>query len=151
MESVRLSHVGLCVSDLEWSLRFFTEGLGFQVAASYRFGDEGAAVAEMPSGGVQGESTMLDKDGARLELLSYPSPGTQGLPSMVRNQLGLTHLCFEVESIAETSARLVSLGASVIESSRTHVEKETYTVDMLVLADRDGNRVELLERHTLEA
>ena len=147
MKSVRMSHIGLCVSDRAWSLRFFTEGLGFELAAAYAFGDEGAAIAEMQPGGVEGESTMIDKDGTRLELLSYPSPGTRGAPSKVRNQLGLTHLCFEVDSIAETTARLVSLGATVIEPSRTHVDKDTYTVDMLIVADRDGNRIELLERH----
>ncbi len=29
--AVRISHVGLCVSDLEKSLRFYVDGLGFEV------------------------------------------------------------------------------------------------------------------------
>jgi catechol 2,3-dioxygenase-like lactoylglutathione lyase family enzyme len=140
-----MSHVGLCVADLDRSLRFYTEGLGFDVVASFTFGDEVAGTAEMPPG-LEGGSTMIDKDGARIELLWYAKPGVQGTPSKVRNQLGLTHLCLEVDSIAETAARLVALGATVLESTRTHLGSGAAAIDLLVLTDPDGNRIELLER-----
>ena len=33
--STAVSHIGLCVSDLERSLRFYTEGLGFEIAEGW--------------------------------------------------------------------------------------------------------------------
>ena len=44
-----LSHVGICVSDLERSIRFYCEGLGFEQAESFTVGDEFAALMEMDS------------------------------------------------------------------------------------------------------
>jgi catechol 2,3-dioxygenase-like lactoylglutathione lyase family enzyme len=144
MSSVRVSHVGLCVSDLDRSLRFYTEGLGFELVRTIPIGDEAASVAEMAPG-LLGQAAVIASDGVHLELLSYEKPGTQGSPSSVRNQLGLTHLCFNVDSIAETSARLVSLGATILESTRTRLNTGRGHVDMIVLTDVDGNRIELLE------
>src|SRR5690606_24182745 len=46
MANVSVSHIGLCVSDLEASLRFYTEGLGFEVAEGFDVGDEVAQTLE---------------------------------------------------------------------------------------------------------
>ena len=67
-----------------------------------------------------------------------------------RNHLGLTHLSYEVTDLPTVEARLVSLGATVIEGTRTHVDRPTYQVDMVFLADPDGTRIELVEHHTVE-
>ena len=34
------SHIGICVSDLDRSLRFYCEGLGFEVAERYELDSE---------------------------------------------------------------------------------------------------------------
>jgi lactoylglutathione lyase len=39
MASIVVSHSGLCVSDIDVSLRFYTEGLGFELAEGYDVGD----------------------------------------------------------------------------------------------------------------
>ena len=145
-----MSHVGLCVSDLEWSLRFYTEGLDFKVALEIPIDGEAAKAAEMEPG-VEGTAIYIENNGARLELLHYTQPGAQGTPSKVRNQLGLTHVCVEVDSIDETVKRLVALGGSVLESTRSRVVKPPQRIDLLVVADRDGNRIELLERGLIDA
>lgn len=144
MATVRMSHAGLCVSDLETSLRFYTEGLGFEVAEGYDVGDEVADTLEVPRG-VQLRSQMIVKDGTKLELLGWTSPAVEGTPSSARNQLGLTHLSFEVEDLAAVEARLVALGARVIGSTRTHIDMGVATLDLLFLADPDGTRIELME------
>jgi catechol 2,3-dioxygenase-like lactoylglutathione lyase family enzyme len=147
MASVRMSHAGLCVADLERSLRFYTEGLGFEVAEGYDLGDEVAATLEVPAG-VRLRSQMIVKDGAKIELLGWTSPVAEGTPSSRRNQLGLTHLSFEVEDLPGVEARLVALGASVVESTRTHIDMGVATLDLLFLADPDGTRIELMETIT---
>ena len=38
-EHIRVSHVGICVSDMERSIRFYRDGLGFEVAEGYDLDD----------------------------------------------------------------------------------------------------------------
>jgi lactoylglutathione lyase len=89
----------------------------------------------------------MTKNGFRLELLGWEVPGVQGSPSKVRNQLGLTHLCFEVDDIAETEARLITLGASKVPDARVVVDRGPVEISIVILADPDGTRIELLQRH----
>jgi len=35
--TLSFSHLGICVSDLERSVRFYVEGLGFEPVASHRW------------------------------------------------------------------------------------------------------------------
>jgi lactoylglutathione lyase len=142
-----MSHAGLCVADLAASLRFYTEGLGYEVAEGYDVGDEVADTLEVPHG-VQLRSQMIVKDGTKLELLGWTSPAVVGTPSTARNQLGLTHLSFDVDDLPAVEARLVALGATVIESTRTHIDMGEATLDLLFLADPDGTRIELMETKT---
>ncbi len=144
--AVRISHVGLAVSDLEESLRFYTEGLGFEAGARFEAGDDVAAVSEVEAP-VRSTSQYLTKDGFRLELLGWQVPGVQGSPSTARNQLGLTHLCFEVDDIGETEARLLSLGATKVPDASVVVERNPAKISIVILADPDGTRIELLQRH----
>ena len=138
MSAVRVSHAGLCVSDLAVSLRFYTEGLGFEVAEGYDVGDEVADTLEVPHG-VELRSQMIVKDGTKIELLGWTSPPTHGTPSQTRNQLGLTHLSFYVDDLEAATRHLVECGASVIEETRA-----SPGIDLLFLADPDGVRVELM-------
>lgn len=145
MASVSVSHIGLCVSDLEASLRFYTEGLGFEVAEGFDVGDEVAHTLEVEKGVVL-RSQMIQKDGMKIELLGWTSPRPSGVPSTSRGQIGLTHLSFNVVDIASVEARLVELGGTVIESTRTAIEPGPgATMHLLFLADPDGTRVELME------
>ena len=42
-----VSHMGLCVSDLDRSLRFYCDGLGFEPQIKYDIGNEFAATMEI--------------------------------------------------------------------------------------------------------
>ena len=143
--AARISHIGLCVSDRDWSLRFFTEGLGFEEGARFALDDQSADAAEMKPG-IEGQAIRVEQGGTCIELLHYEKPKPHGSPSMVRSQLGLTHLAFEVDDLAETSARLEALGATILESTRCAVAGGPAVVHLLIVADRDGNRYELMER-----
>ncbi|MET0758000.1 MAG: VOC family protein [Mycobacterium sp.] len=144
MARINLLHAGLCVSNLENSLRFYTDGLGFVVAETFTAGDEVAPLGEITSGAKMTSQTIV-KDGVRLELLWWPEPGCVGTPSTPRNQLGLTHLSFVVDDIADTEARLVALGAEVIESTRSRIDTGSGAVDLVFLTDPDGTRIEIVK------
>jgi predicted enzyme related to lactoylglutathione lyase len=135
-----VSHMGLCVSDLDRSLRFYCEGLGFEAQTKYDIGNEFAATMEIDAD-VQLISQMVVKDGLMIELLHFISPGVIGDPNPVRNQRGFTHLSFNVDDVDETIATLVDCGGSLIESTRTVNEMG----EIVFVADPDGTRIELMK------
>jgi catechol 2,3-dioxygenase-like lactoylglutathione lyase family enzyme len=140
---LRLSHLGLCVADLERSLRFYCEGLGFREAGALDLaGEPSATLLELP--GVELRARFLERDGVRLELLQFPAPGARGDGTpRAMNERGLTHLSFRVADLDAAVARLEALGGRAL--AHTRVENPKLRVRAQFLADPDGARLELLE------
>ena len=138
----RLSHLGLCVADLGRARRFWCEGLGFREIGALRVtGEPSASLLELPD--VELDAVYLERDGVRLELLHYPVPGHTGSPEPpAMNALGLTHLSFRVENVAETAAALVSHGAR--ERPGTRVGNPEFAAGAVFLTCPDGARIELV-------
>jgi glyoxylase I family protein len=145
MSIVAVSHVGLCVTDLERSQRFYCDGLGFEPGARFEVGSEFGPTMEV-AGEVAVTSQFVTRDGFSIELLHYARPDVQGRPATSRNQLGFTHLCIRVDDVASVAARLVEHGGTVLESTRysvpTGAERSS---DFVFVADPDGVRVELMK------
>jgi glyoxylase I family protein len=140
--SLRPSHIGLCVTDLERSLRFYCEGLGFQVAEGFDLDDSmvpGIDKSLEVPGPVALRSQMITLDAMKIELLHYRTPAVDGTPSARRNQLGLTHLSFWVDDVDEAAAALVACGGSILADTR-----QAPGIELVFLADPDGVRVELM-------
>ena len=142
MRDYRPSHVGLCVRDLDRSLRFFCDGLGFEKAEVFEL-DSTAAEGLERSLEVPGPARIVSQfvrnDTMAIELLHFVEPGVGGTPSATRNQLGLTHLSFYVDDLEAATRHLVECGATVIDETRA-----SPGIDLLFLADPDGVRVELM-------
>jgi catechol 2,3-dioxygenase-like lactoylglutathione lyase family enzyme len=140
---LRLSHVGLCVADLERSLRFYVEGLGFRERSGLDLeGEPSATLLELP--GVALRARWLERDGTRLELLHFPRPGSVGdARPRPMNALGLTHLSFRVADLSAALARLEALGGRAL--THTRVENHRLGMRAIFLADPDGTRIELIE------
>jgi glyoxylase I family protein len=133
------SHLGLCVSDLDRSLRFYVEGLGFEEFARFEL-TRPIAEVDLP---LDLTSCFVQKNGLRIELLHYRSPGVFGTPSTRRNQLGLTHLSFVVDDVDAAAAELEEYGGTIIEGTRSG-QHDPSMVQIIFLADPDGTRVELM-------
>ncbi len=141
--TLSFSHFGICVSDLERSLCFYCEGLGFEETASHRVGDEFAALMELE--GVALESRMIARDGVTIELLGYlfPEPvGDGGRRPM--NQLGLTHLSLRVDDVDTVASTIGQLGGTVVGETRTTFDLAGNRLDFLYCTDPDGVRIELM-------
>ncbi len=144
--SIRMSHVAIAVTDLPASLRFYTEGLGFEPGPCFEAGDEVAAVSEVEPP-VRMRSQYLTKGGFRVELMGWETPAVHGVASKFRNQRGLTHLSFEVDDIVAVEDRLLALGGHRLPDARVKVEREPADISLVFLTDPDGTRIELLQRH----
>jgi catechol 2,3-dioxygenase-like lactoylglutathione lyase family enzyme len=138
-----LMHFGICVSDLERSVRFYCEGLGFKEAGRLEVSDAPTAkLIEIP--GVDLHAVYLDREGVRIELLHYPSPGTVGSAEpRPMNQRGLTHFAIRVDSVDETIATLRPLGARILEHTR--VRNDEFDAEIIYVTDPDGTRIECVQ------
>ncbi len=138
-----VSHLGICVSDLDRSRRFYRDGLGFEEQWSHQVGPEFARLMEVD--GVELRSVMVARDGLTLELLGFDAPGHSG-PSGRRpmNQLGFTHLSLRVDDVDEVAQAIARHGGSVIEATRTRLEMGGADLDFVYCTDPDGVRIELM-------
>ncbi len=140
---LRLSHIGICVSDLDRSLAFYRDGLGFEERASHRVGAEFGRLMEVD--GVELRSTMLERDGITLELLAFESPGHTGKGDRrPMNELGFTHLSLEVDDLEEAAATVERFGGAVVSSTRTELGAGDARLEFVYCTDPDGVRVELM-------
>lgn len=137
-------HVGICVSDLERSLRFWCDGLGFETTMVPPVGGEWSDALEVP-GPVDFTAHFIRKDGFEFELLHYRTPTAHGEPSMSRSRIGFTHLALYVDDLDACIDHLVSCGGTVVEGTRSVIGEGAFRTELVFLADPDGVRVELIK------
>jgi glyoxylase I family protein len=138
------SHFGICVSDLERSLRFYCDALGFEKAESHEIGREFARLMDFPD--VVVTSQFIRKGTTAIELLAFSEPAPFG--DRVRravNQLGLTHLSFRVGDLDATAAKVLERGGTIVETSLTTIDFGETPLRFVYCTDPDGVRVELMD------
>jgi lactoylglutathione lyase len=140
-----IGHVGICVSDMDRSLRFWRDGLGFEVVREFEFhGSSWKRVIELDDLDLQ--TKIIRRDHMTLELMAFAKPGHVGTGERSpMNQLGFTHLAVWVSDV-DAAARLVEdYGGRVIEETRTNFDHPKLTGRWVICTDPDGVRVELIE------
>ena len=111
MEIKRFTHVGMCVSDLDRSLRFYTDGLGFEVVDKLPIDDQFSKVMEID---MQGEELAGPAGRHPAGAPRFPRPQVVG-PNERKpmNQRGFTHMALWVEDVDAVAERIVEFGGSV--------------------------------------
>jgi len=143
MSLLRLTHIGICVADPERSLRFYRDILGFTVRSELQVaGEPSETLLQLPD--VDLHARYLERDGFRIELLHYRSPGHHGDGTpRAMNALGLTHLSFRVDNLAVTRAALAAAGVRILD--RTHIDIPAFDAAAIMVTDPDGTLIELVQ------
>jgi predicted enzyme related to lactoylglutathione lyase len=140
----RFSHSGICVTDIERSMRFYADAVGFAPAENYALHDHSSwldIVNELP--GVRLRAQMArSPEGNTIELLKMDQPACFG-PRERRpmNQYGLTHFAFYVDDIDEVAEQVVRGGGRIWPATRARFESG---IEILYCTDPNGVRVELM-------
>src|SRR5215831_1740595 len=113
----KLTHIGVCVSDMERSKHFYCEVLGFRYVRELRVeGEPSDSLLRLRD--VKVHAVYIERDGFELELLHYTSPRSpKPAPAHAMNDLGLTHLSIQVPNLDEAMAALESAGAEVMRAT----------------------------------
>ncbi|HXW39227.1 MAG TPA: VOC family protein [Acidimicrobiales bacterium] len=139
-----VSHIGICVADLDRSRRFYHEALGFEEQWSHRVGPEFGPLMEVD--GVDLRSVMLSRDGVTIELLGFDAPGHSGSGRRrAMNELGFTHLSLKVDDVDEVARAIERCGGAVVAETRTRLPLGGVELDFLYCTDPDGVRIELMK------
>jgi len=138
----RVSHIGICVSDMERSIAFYRDALGFTVTSELRVAGEPSDTL-LSLRDVELHAVYIERDGFRLELLHFGSPRSPARPPERRiNDLGLTHLSVQVANVDEALARLEEQGASVDRPTRIAAGGDRAVAAFV--RDPDGLPIELI-------
>jgi catechol 2,3-dioxygenase-like lactoylglutathione lyase family enzyme len=138
----RTDHVGISVSNLQRSIRFYCDGLGMKVLEEESF--EGSQYDQILGlQNAKGRVAILKVDQLQLELFEFlrPEPRTADPDRPVCDQ-GLTHFCIEVTDLEGVCEQLKAAGA------RFHSPPLLFfgTTRATYVRDPDGNVFELIEQ-----
>ena len=154
MAGITLDHVALMVSDLEASLRFYRDLLGFEVLSPEEH--KGGPIDEMvnidgvhmreyrlvPPGGVNGYQRGKSAGQITLDLIQWITP-TSPQERVAINHVPSAHLCFGLEDLPAVHERLKNEGVEFVSPPvRFSGEGEWH---VLFFYDPDGNLLEFNE------
>ncbi len=138
----RITHVGIGVSNLERSLRFYRDLLGF--AWEHELDVEGEPTDTLLRlRGTKLHAEYLTRDGVRIELLHFASPPAPPRPERPMNQYGLTHLSFRVTDMDAVLDALRAAGERVLEE--TVIRFPEWQSAACMILDPDGQVIELVQ------
>jgi lactoylglutathione lyase len=130
-----VNHIGLCVTDLERSRRFYEEVLGFEPERTLTLPDEAVTDFLAIEAPVNVTAVYLRRGPFLLELLHYDRPGNPPATGRVFNEPGLTHISVSVDDLDGALAGVVDHGGEIVTSLPGMAA---------IVRDPDGQLVELL-------
>jgi catechol 2,3-dioxygenase-like lactoylglutathione lyase family enzyme len=129
------NHVGICVTDLDRSRRFYEEVLQFRYWWELEAPEEGSSQLLQIPPPVGLHAVYLVRDGFVLELLYYRDAEARPFRQRVMNEPGLTHLSLSVGDIPAILEKVVPHGGEVL--------RETDMEAAIMIRDPDGQLIEL--------
>lgn len=134
----RFTHVAIRVADLERSVRFYRDLLGF-VERNRHAGSGGPSAMMMGNPRAELAAVFLERDGTVVELQTLEGDD----PCVVTGiQRGLSHIGFSVTDLPGILRDVEAAGGRVVEASRYH--DATIGSEVIFVTDPDGTRIELI-------
>lgn len=134
-----VNHIGLCVTDLARSQRFYEEVLGFSFQRELQVPDEPAARLLRVEPPVGLSAVYLEREGFVLELLHFDRPGNPPARDRPFTEPGLTHISLSVEDVSAVCEQVAAFGGEVLA--------DTDVGGLAIMVrDPDGQLIELLPR-----
>jgi len=145
------SHTSLTVSDVDRSVRFYTDVLGMSLARRWERTGEGiAAIVGVP--GAHLKMALVTLGDFPLELIQYAGGGASPINPKI-NQPGTAHIGFDVDDVEQAAEDLRKKGvkfygklASLPPAGSPPGTKTPPGVRAVYFADPDGITLEIAQR-----
>jgi catechol 2,3-dioxygenase-like lactoylglutathione lyase family enzyme len=141
------THCGLHVTDLERSLEFWVDRLGFEVAGKFVAEDPGTrGVIGLPEASLNLAILRLPGTNAFMEVIEYQNaPGRHEVDPDTRNP-GTCHVALYVEDLDATWAALAAAGSEAVSGGIVDVPDGIYAGGRVIYCtDPEGFRVQLVQ------
>ncbi|KDE59768.1 hypothetical protein EL22_17830 [Halostagnicola sp. A56] len=133
------THYGLNVQDIERSLEFYRDQLGFEIDRRFPVSDVQSDIVGVD--GVAGEIAFLDAGGFEIELITYDAPENDVVHEIADgHDVGVAHICITVDDINGLYEELTP-AVEFVNAPQTVGNG----ADIAYARDPDGNYVELYE------
>jgi len=154
---MRMSHIAICVSDWEKSLRFYHDQLGFRFVDEFEITSPFAAkLHRLKGAAIRG--AYLEREGVRIELREFTAPeqspsSASTSESSPRNiafdRPGLSHLSLRVDDLDAVLAELASARVEILEGQLAYAREGELGHDSparraVFICDPDGTPIELV-------
>ena len=141
---IAADHTGITVTDLERSLAFWRDVLGFQL--SHRPHQSGKLASEIT--GVPGAEisiAVLKGYGHKIELLEYLAPSDRTRSALRPCDVGSVHVAFTVDDLDALLERIAASGWHAAGSPQTLQSGPNAGKRVVYVRDPDGTTIEFME------
>ena len=148
MESFKIlstNHTSFTVSDLEWSLSFFRDILGFEVTS--KAPRDPRAIQHIT--GVEEAEVLIAyvrAPGHSVELIQYLRPDRRAKPQSRPCDVGFAHLAFDVDNIDAAVIAAEEYGVRPIAAPYVTDAGPNAGGKVVYLRDPDGITIELIQK-----
>jgi len=130
-----IDHLNIVVTDLERSVKFYTNLLGFkQTNSAHLEGDWVESIVGLKGVSADVVFIVAPAGEPRIELLCYKSPTGESIPeNSLANTIGLRHIALRVDDIHSSAQKLKDAGVKVLS--------EPVTVPTSVVTHNAGHKM----------
>ena len=143
-----IAHVGVTVADLERAVRFYTEGLGLEVAVRQTSGAGYLALTGYPGLEIATAFVETPGVGVRIELQEYRRVGDHGSREPGTASVGSSHICLRVDDLDATLTRAEAAGGRRVTDPVPIDSGINDGGAAVYLRDPDGYTIELFQPPT---
>jgi catechol 2,3-dioxygenase-like lactoylglutathione lyase family enzyme len=139
------NHTSFTVSDLDRSIAFFTEALGFELL--HRGGRDAAMIEKVV--GVPGadiEVAYIQAPGHRMELIQYLGPADRGRVQSRPCDTGFAHVAFDVDDVDAVLAACARHGVAPVGPVQDLHQGPNAGGRVVYTRDADGITVEFIQK-----
>ncbi len=137
-------HTGFTVANIERSLAFWRDALGFKLShRAHHTGDLASKVTGVP--GAEILIAVLQAPGHRIELLEYLAPAERKHFQQRPCDVGSAHIALLVDNLDAVVSRIVAVGGVAAGESQTLISGPNAGRRVVYVRAPDGTTIELMQ------
>ncbi len=141
---IATDHTGFTVANIERSLAFWRDVLGFELShRAHHTGDLAGEVTGVP--GAEISIAVLNGYGHKIELLEYLAPANRKQVDLRPCDVGSAHVAFTVENLDAVLNRISESGWKAAGQAQTLKTGPNAGKRVIYVRDPDGTTIELMQ------